>query len=98
MFGLGLNFQHCSHVVFFPTWSYEQMYQAIRRCWRFGQESPVIVDVIASEGGVNALHGLQRKAAQADAMFSALVSHMNDAVNIDRSVTYDQEVRIPQWV
>lgn len=36
--GFGLNWQHCNNVVFFPTHSYEQYYQAIRRCWRFGQK------------------------------------------------------------
>ena len=37
--GMGLNWQHCNHSVFFPTWSYEQYYQAIRRFWRFGQKT-----------------------------------------------------------
>jgi len=41
MTGMGLNWQHCNHSVFFPTWSYEQYYQAIRRFWRFGQTSEV---------------------------------------------------------
>ena len=39
MTSMGLNWQHCNHTVFFPTWSYEQYYQAIRRFWRFGQKS-----------------------------------------------------------
>jgi len=37
----GLNFQHCSHVTFFPSHSFEQYYQGVRRCWRFGQKNPV---------------------------------------------------------
>ncbi len=41
MTGMGLNWQHCNHSVFFPTWSYEQYYQAIRRFWRFGQKNDV---------------------------------------------------------
>ena len=41
MTSFGLNWQHCNHSVFFPTWSYEQYYQSIRRFWRFGQSSPV---------------------------------------------------------
>ena len=44
--GMGLNWQHCNHCVFFPTWSYEQYYQAIRRFWRFGQTKPVTVDLV----------------------------------------------------
>ena len=42
----GLNWQHCNRVAFFPAYSYEQYYQAIRRCWRFGQERPVSVDLV----------------------------------------------------
>jgi hypothetical protein len=51
--GLGLNLQHCAHVVTFVTHSYEQFYQCVRRCWRFGQKRPVTLDVIATEGEVN---------------------------------------------
>ena len=46
----GLNFQHCAHVTVFPSHSFEQYYQGIRRCWRFGQTRPVRVDVIETEG------------------------------------------------
>jgi Helicase conserved C-terminal domain. len=38
MTSFGLNWQHCNHTTFFPTWSYEQYYQSIRRFWRFGQK------------------------------------------------------------
>ena len=44
--GFGLNWQHCAHQTFFPSHSFEQYYQAIRRCWRFGQDKPVHVDII----------------------------------------------------
>jgi hypothetical protein len=70
----GLNWQHCNRMTFFPSHSYEQYYQAVRRCWRFGQTKPVTVDIITTEGGANALANLQRKADQADRMFEALVS------------------------
>jgi hypothetical protein len=40
---MGLNWQHCNHSVFFPTWSYEQYYQAIRRFWRFGQKKMLLL-------------------------------------------------------
>src|SRR5690606_12866538 len=43
--GLGLNMQHCNHVVTFVDHSYEKFYQSIRRCWRFGQKRPVRLDV-----------------------------------------------------
>ena len=94
----GLNWQHCNRMVYFANHSYEQMYQAVRRSWRFGQQRPVTVDIVTTEGGKNTIKSLQRKSAQADAMFTALVAHMNDAVNIDRTVTYDQKVQVPSWV
>ena len=93
----GLNWQHCHQMTCFPTWSYEEHYQAVRRCWRFGQQHPVSVDIITTPGGVNVLKGLQRKAEQADAMFSALVGHMRDAQAVQRSDAYELEVEVPQW-
>jgi len=95
--GWGLNWQHCSRMTFFPSHSYEQYYQAVRRCWRFGQQRPVIVDIITTPGGKNALVNLRRKAAQADAMFDALLAHMNRAIAISRDTGYDQRAEAPSW-
>ena len=47
----GLNWQHCNRMVMFPSHSYEQYYQAVRRSWRFGQQRPVLVDIVTTEGG-----------------------------------------------
>lgn len=94
----GLNFQHCAHVTMFPSHSYEQTYQGIRRCWRFGQKSPVKVDVVASAGEKGVVKNYQRKAEQADRMFTALVAEMNQAMHIDRSRNFNQPVRVPAWL
>src|SRR5215471_14255582 len=94
----GLNWQHCHRMTYFPDYSYEAHYQAVRRCWRFGQTEPVVVDVITTPGGANALAGLQRKAAQADAMFTALVGHMNDALAVARTAVFDEDVEVPSWI
>lgn len=93
----GLNWQHCNRMTYFPSHSYEQWYQAVRRCWRFGQKKDVIVDVIATEGGRNVLANLQRKASQADDMFDQLVKHMNDAQSIE-AVSYDKRIEMPSWL
>ena len=93
----GLNWQHCHRMTYFPSHSYEQWYQAVRRCWRFGQQHPVEVDVITTEGGSRVLANLQRKADQADRMFSALVEHMNQARAIDAH-RYDTPLEVPQWL
>jgi len=75
----------------------EQAYQAVRRCWRYGQAQPVTVDIVTTEGGARALANIRRKAAAADAMFDALVAHMNDALHIDRATGYDKTVEVPPW-
>jgi len=93
----GLNWQHAHRMTYFPSHSYEQWYQAVRRMWRFGQTQPVTVDVITTEGGSNVLANLQRKARQADDMFTALVAHMNDALTIEQK-TYDNPVEVPAWL
>jgi hypothetical protein len=94
----GLNWQHCHRMTFFPSHSYEQYYQAVRRMWRFGQTKPVLVDIVTTEGGNRALENLQRKADQADRMFDALVSHMGDAMKVDRTRLYPDEVMVPAWL
>jgi hypothetical protein len=94
----GLNWQHCSHMTFFPSHSYEQYYQGVRRCWRFGQKKPVTVDIITTEGEFRVLKNLQRKADQADKMFSRLSEYMNEAESIDTSVNFNKKGILPQWL
>jgi hypothetical protein len=94
----GLNWQHCNRMTFFPSHSYEQYYQAVRRSWRFGQTRPVTVDMVATEGVANVSQNLDRKARQAERMFDALVAHMQDALAIERSDSYDQPVEVPPWL
>lgn len=93
----GLNWQHAHRMTYFPSHSYEQYYQAVRRMQRFGQQHPVQVDLITTEGGRTALENLHRKARQADVMFSELVAHMNDAMSVDPYV-YDQKIEVPSWL
>lgn len=94
----GLNWQHCAHVVTFASHSYEQYYQSVRRCWRFGQQNPVTVDVIATDGEERVIENMQRKADQANTMFEMLVSEMNNArhESADNAHTNNQEV--PSWL
>ncbi|WP_163540817.1 DEAD/DEAH box helicase [Occultella kanbiaonis] len=93
----GLNWQHVNHMTYFPTHSYEQWYQAVRRMWRFGQARPVRVDAITTPGGRNVLANLQRKADRADAMFTALAQHMNDARAVDPH-DYSTRIEVPAWL
>ncbi len=94
----GLNWQHCSHVTYFPTHSYEQFYQAVRRCWRFGQTQQVVVDIVATPAEVEIQRNVDRKAEQAARMFSELVAHMRQAQAIDRSIGFGKGIEVPAWL
>ena len=79
MTSMGLNWQHCNHSVFFPTWSYEQYYQAIRRFWRFGQKNDVTIDMVISDGQTRVLEALEQKTKK------AIELHKNLTENVNRS-------------
>lgn len=105
--GFGMNWQHCNNVVFLGlSDSYEQFYQAVRRCYRFGQTKAVNCHVVTSdiEGAVVA--NIQRKEADAANMAGEMVSHMRsmNEADIRGSVRtndlYDPRVEmvIPSWL
>jgi hypothetical protein len=94
----GLNWQHCNHVVSFATHSYEQYYQSVRRCWRFGQRRPVQLDLIATEGEARVLANMRRKADQAGKMFDSLVREMASATRVARENPYTQPAEVPSWL
>ena len=96
--GFGLNWQHCAHQTFFPSHSFEQWYQAIRRCWRFGQKQPVRVDVISSEGEAGVLANLNRKAHQAEQMFAKLVELINNELRIEKTNKHNTKQTNPSWL
>jgi hypothetical protein len=94
----GLNFQHCNHITYFPSHSYEQYYQAVRRCWRFGQKREVTVDIVHTEGQRKVLENLQRKAVQAETMFTNLVEEMNNSMAIIKCDKRSEKVEVPSWL
>lgn len=94
----GLNFQNCAHITNFPSHSFEQYYQAVRRCWRFGQQQKVIVDIIATEGQRGVMANLQRKSQAADKMFSRLVESMNSAMGLAVGVKFTKKEEVPSWL
>lgn len=95
----GMNWQHCNHMTFFPSHSFEQYYQGVRRCWRFGQEKPVRVDIVTTEGEAGVTANLKRKADASEKMFERLVSHMNEAITLSRAMAmHNTETEIPSWL
>jgi len=95
----GLNWQHCAAMTFFPSHSFEQYYQAVRRCWRFGQKRAVRVDIVTTEGERDVLRNLQRKSEAAEKMFAALVGEMRNELEIERKqYPSAAKVNIPAWM
>lgn len=94
--GMGMNWQHCNHTVFFPTWSYEQYYQSIRRFWRFGQTKPVTVDLVISDGQKRVIDALKQKTQKADQLYTNLTESVNSAF-IENNKEFNQEIIKPSW-
>jgi hypothetical protein len=97
MTSFGLNWQHCNHSVFFPTYSYEQYYQAIRRFWRFGQTKDVTIDMVISDGQTRVLEALQQKTQK------AIELHKNLTENVNKSFTnkvkeFNQDIVKPTFL
>lgn len=77
--GFGMNFQVCSRMIFVGlNDSFEQVFQAVRRCWRFGQGEPVDVYMIASELEGAVVANIRRKESQHEAMGAALAEFTRD--------------------
>lgn len=97
MTSMGLNWQHCNHTVFFPTYSYEQYYQAIRRFWRFGQKFEVTCDMVISDGQERVMQALEQKTQKAIELYGSLVA----AANRDFSFTakeFNQTAKLPEFI
>jgi DNA modification methylase len=79
IFGWGMNWQHCSQVAFLGIGdSYESYYQAIRRCWRFGQTQPVNVHVVSSTAEVGVVENVRRKEQDSERLASEIIAQMRD--------------------
>ena len=97
MTGMGLNWQHCNHSVFFPTWSYEQYYQAIRRFWRFGQTKDVTIDMVISDGQTRVLEALEQKTQKAIDLYENLVKNVNSSFTENRK-EFNKEIIKPKFI
>jgi len=97
MTSMGLNWQHCNHTVYFPTWSYEQYYQAIRRFWRFGQQREVTCELVISEGQERVIQALQEKTKKAIELYENLVANANRSYDDVRKGS-TQQVQLPSFI
>jgi ERCC4-related helicase len=97
MTGMGLNWQHCNHSVFFPTWSYEQYYQAIRRFWRFGQKNDVTIDMVISDGQTRVIEALQQKTEKAIQLHKSLTENVNRRFE-NKVKEFDKNILTPKFL
>lgn len=105
--GHGMNWQHCRRMIFVGlNDSFEQLFQAVRRCWRFGQTGPVDVYLIASELEGAVVANLRRKEADYEAMLGAMAAHMRDLMRENvrggrlavSSYTPTKRMELPAWM
>lgn len=97
MTSMGLNWQHCNHSVFFPTWSYEQYYQAIRRFWRFGQKNDVTIDMVISDGQTRVIEALQQKTKKAIELHENLTKNVNSSF-IHKTKDFNKQIITPKFL
>jgi superfamily II DNA or RNA helicase len=103
--GFGINLQNCSNVVFVGmSDSYEQLYQAIRRCWRFGQTEQVHVHFIAASSDGAVVRNIKRKERDMKVMIKAMIEEVS--IGQDLKPTANESIEhlatldmvIPQWI
>jgi hypothetical protein len=94
----GLNWQHCNHAVFFPTWSYEQYYQSIRRFWRFGQKKEVVIDLVLSDGQKRVVDAIELKIDKANELFDLLNKSVNGVYINKPSRSFNEEIIKPKFL
>lgn len=105
--GWGLNWQNCHNIIFCGlSDSYEQFYQAIRRCWRFGQKEKVNVYVITGVKEIAVINNIQRKEKEAEQMKVNMLKYTKNIMQKNvkatcRTITgYDPqiEMKLPEWL
>ena len=97
MTSFGLNWQHCNHTVYFPTYSYEQYYQAIRRFWRFGQTKDVTVDLVLSDGQSSVMESLKKKTDKAVQLYQKLTENVNKSFS-HKVIDFNQNIEHPKFL
>ena len=100
--GFGLNLQHCARVAFAGlSFSYEQFYQAVRRCWRYGQTRPVQVHVAMADTEEAIWRAIRRKSGDHEEMKREMYAAMSRAVESRRvKINYEpsSSMALPKWL
>lgn len=105
--GWGMNWQQCHRMIFVGlSDSFEAYYQAVRRCWRFGQKSPVTVDIVISDADGAVKANIERKQGEARELTKELVKYTKDILRDDiqstgrmrESYIATDEMKVPEWL
>ena len=105
--GFGMNWQHCAKMAFVGlSDSFEEYYQAVRRCWRFGQEKPVEVYVITADTEGAVVENIKRKEADFETMLKGMISatqeitkhNINETVRETTEYNPQVEMALPEWL
>ena len=90
--GWGMNWQNCDTVIFCGlSDSFESYYQAVRRCWRFGQQNEVNVHIVMSDAEESVKLNIERKQADAQRMTAEMVKYTKDILRDDIRGTERQQ-------
>lgn len=104
--GWGMNWQHCNNMAIINlSHSYEQLYQVIRRCWRFGQKKPVNVHLFLMDTELAILQNIQRKQKEADAMADNMARFLNESMRSETGLKRDTlaykpecKIKLPSFI
>jgi len=108
IFGWGLNLQCCANIAYVGlSDSYEQLYQSVRRCYRFGQTRPVNVHIITAETEGAVVSNIKRKEREAEETYNNMIDHMKDlnaaalhGASLRNKTDYlpARQIQIPAWL
>jgi hypothetical protein len=107
IYGFGINLQNCHKIIFVGlSDSFEQYYQAVRRCWRFGQEYPVDIYIITSEAEGAVKQNIERKQKDAEKMTAEMAKHTKEilkseiahTIRISENYLPLEDIKIPNWL
>lgn len=105
--GWGMNWQQCNTMIFVGlSDSFEAYYQAVRRCWRFGQKKPVDVYIVISDAEGCVKQNIERKQADAQRMTRELISYTKNILTAEihqttrnvQSYITTEEMEVPAWI
>ena len=102
-----MNWQNCHNIIFCGlSDSFEQFYQALRRCWRYGQESAVTAHIVISDREMNILDNVKKKQSQMETMQANMIDLMREVTmremkkttRITETYITEKKMEVPAWI